>query len=435
MWGYENLDDGGTMERRNDGSEHVSARASFRRSSVPPLLLALAVLGVGCRGRPAATATGSSAESRLAHLVDSLRASVEKSTGLTFKAPPRSAVRSRDQLRAYLVAKLDEDLPPERARGVETAYRLFGMLPDTVEIRPLMLDLLTEQIVGFYDPDSAMLFGVGNAPEDQLKVMAAHELVHALQGQYLPLDSILTPHGDNDRTSAAQAVLEGQAMVASIRAITPGVDVIDDPSIWETFKETARNAQSAMPRFAAAPLVVREALIFPYIQGADFIRWWGKERQGVPFGATMPVSTEQVLHPDRYARGDQPLRIVFDSAGSDPVMHEDALGEVEVRILGAALLGRHSATYTPPVGWAGDRYRVVSTAAGPALVWYIAFDDAPSADRFRASIGQRLAALQRDGYRVMNEPVTLAGKPADRFVIAPVAWTGWGSIPVATAGL
>ena len=413
----------------------MSCRPAYRRTAIPPFLLVLSVLGTGCRGRPAATTTGSSAETRLAHLVDSLRAPVEKATGLTFKAPPRSAVRSREQLRTYLVAKLDEDLPPERARGVETAYRLFGMLPDSVEIRPLMLDLLTEQIVGFYDPDSAMLFGVGNAPEDQVKMMAAHELVHALQGQYLPLDSILTPRGDNDRTSAAQAVLEGQAMVASIRAITPGIDVIDDPTMWETFKESISGAQSSMPRFAAAPLVVREALIFPYIQGADFIRWWGKEREGVPFGATMPVSTEQVLHPDRYASGDRPLSIVFDSAGADPVMHEDALGEVEVRILGAALLGRHSATYTPPVGWAGDRYRLVSTAAGPALVWYIAFDDAPSADRFRASIGQRLAALRRDGYRVLNEAITLAGKPADRFVIAPVAWTGWGEIPTASAGL
>ena len=411
----------------------TTSNSAFRRSAVPPLLLVLAALIASCRGRPAPTATGSSAETRLAHLVDSLRAPVEKATGLTFKSAPRSAVRTREQLREYLVAKLDEDLPPERARGIETAYRLFGMIPDSVEIRPLMLDLLTEQIVGFYDPDSAMLFGVGNAPADQLSIMTAHEMVHALQGQYLALDSILSPHGDNDRTSAAQAVLEGQAMVASIRAITPGMDVIDDPNIWETFRESARNSQGMMPRFAAAPLVVREGLLFPYLQGADFIRWWGRERQGVPFGANMPLSTEQVLHPDRYASGDRPMPIVFDSAAADPVMHEDALGEVEVRILGAALLGRQSVAYTPPVGWAGDRYRVLSTAGGPALVWYIAFDDPSSADRFRASIGKRLSELRRDGYRISAESLTLGGKPADRFVIAPAAWTGWGTIPTAHA--
>lgn len=395
-----------------------------------PLFLLVAA---ACRGRPAAPAAGSgAAESRLAQLVDSLRVPVEKSTGLVFRAPPRSAVRSREQLRAYLAAKLDEDLPPERARGIGTAYRLFGMIPDTLDVRALLLDLLTEQVVGFYDPDSATLFGVGNAPDDQLRIMAAHELVHALQGQYLPLDSILSSHADNDRTSAAQAVLEGQAMVASIRAITPGMDVMSDPNVWEMFREQSRNAQSVMPKFAAAPLVVREGLIFPYLEGAEFMRWWGKQpgrSDTVPYGPRMPVSTEQILHPERYASGDAPVALRFERAGSDPVLHEDALGELETRILGAALLGRQTVSYTPPVGWAGDRYRVTGTAGGPALVWYIAFDDRASADRFLASIGRQLAAIRRPDYRATVDRITLGGREAARFVIAPAEWEGWKAPP------
>ena len=397
-------------------------------STVLSVLTVLTVL-ISCRGKPApSSATGTSADDRLAAMVDSLRAPVEAATGLTFREPPRSAVRSREQVRRYLVAKLDEDLPPERARGIETAYRLFGMIPDSLDIRSLLLDLLTEQIVGFYDPDSAMLFGVGNAPADELRVMAAHEMVHALQGQYLPLDSILDARGDNDRTSAAQAILEGQAMVASIRAITPGPDVLAQPGIWELFREQARNAQAGMPRFAQAPLVVREGLMFPYIEGAEFMRWWSADTgrgKSPPFGARMPVSTEQILHPERYARGDRPAAIRFAPSEVGQVVHEDALGELEIRLMGATLAGRGSVSYQPPLGWAGDRYRVLAAEGGPALVWYLAFDDIQSAERFRAGIGKRLEAIQRPGYRVALAPAVIGGREGVRFMIAPAGWSGW----------
>ena len=76
-------------------------------------------------------------------------------------------------------------------RGLETAYRLFGLLPDTLQLRALLLDLYAEQVAGYYDPDSATLFGVGRRRREQLRLVLAHEMVHALQGQYIPLDSIL----------------------------------------------------------------------------------------------------------------------------------------------------------------------------------------------------------------------------------------------------
>ena len=119
-----------------------------------PLLAAMAAFA--CRGE----ARQASSQEALAALVDSLRAPVERAAGLTFKSPPSSAMRSREQVSAYLVAKLDEELPPERMRGIETAYRMFGLLPDTLQLRALLLDLYTEQVAGYYDPDSAMLFGV-----------------------------------------------------------------------------------------------------------------------------------------------------------------------------------------------------------------------------------------------------------------------------------
>ena len=143
--------------------------------------LATAAVILACRGQ----APGDPRPDALSRLVDSLKAPVERATGLEFKTSPKSALRSRKQVRDYLIRKLDEELPPAKLQGLETAYRLFGLLPDTLTLRSLLLDLYTEQVAGYYDPDSATLFGVQGADPSQLRLVLAHEMVHALQGQYL----------------------------------------------------------------------------------------------------------------------------------------------------------------------------------------------------------------------------------------------------------
>jgi hypothetical protein len=134
----------------------------------------------------------------------------------------------------------------------------------------------------------------------------------------------------------------------------------------------------------------------------------------------MPESTEQILHPDRYAAGDRPLAIAF-APSSYTVVHEDALGELEIRILGAILNGSEEVAYTVPLGWAGDRYRITETPDGAALEWLIAFDDARTRDRFAAGTGARLAATRRDGYTPLLSPVDIQGKPGLQYLLTPDA--------------
>jgi hypothetical protein len=334
-------------------------------------------------------------------------------------------------VREYLLAKLDEELPPARMRGLETAYRLFGLLPDTLGLHRLLLDLYTEQVAGYYDPDSAMLFGVAGADRAQLRLVLAHEMVHALQGQYLPLDSILKSTASNDRLTAAQGILEGQATLASIEVLAPGRGMTRTPQFWDLYRDQVRQQQSAMPIFARAPLVVREALIFPYLDGAQFMHWWETDgpKDTLPYGPRMPVSTEQILHPDRYARGDAPVPLAFARDSGAGVVHEDALGENEIRVLLAALAGSDDVQTVMPIGWGGDRYRIYDTPAGPALVWYVAWDDQRSADRFLKSAGPALQRTARPGYRAVLEAMVVAGKPGMRYVLAPAGWQRWGAVP------
>jgi hypothetical protein len=339
-------------------------------------------------------------------------------------------MRTRDQVRDYLIRKLREDLPPARLAGIQGAYRLFGLLPDSLELEPLLVELYSEQVAGYYDPDSATLFGVEGVERVQLKLVLAHEMVHALQGQYLPLDSILRDLRSNDRLAAAQAVLEGQATLASIELMAPDANVTASPEFWDQYREQVAAQQSAMPVFARAPLVLRRALLFPYLDGAEFMHWWRASMPPatMPWGSRMPVSTEQVLHPERYQSGDAPVELRFVS-GPAP-SYEDLLGELEARVLDAELTGG-SSDPPAPLGWGGDLYRLYSTPEGPALVWYAVWDEAGPANRAVQRLSRPFAARARPGYRATIERLEVSGRPAIRLTHAPEGWSAWASLPLA----
>ncbi len=393
----------------------------------------LAGLVAACRGAPRAVAQ-SADERQVATLIDSLMPAVSAATGLTFRTVPKSAVRTRDQIRRYLIAKMNREMPSGRLDGVRDVFRLLGMVPDSVDLRQLFVDLYTEQIAGFFDPDSTTLFTLAGADPAQLRLVLAHEMVHALQDQYTPVDSILHDTTDADRLTAAQAVLEGQATLASLEVMFPAADILDNDEYWANFKAILREQQFTGSVFGRAPMVVRESLVFPYVGGTDFMRWFDQTFPGKePFGSRMPLSTEEILHPARYARGDTPLAVRFagDTAG---VVFEDTFGEYDIDMLRASLAGSTAVSSDSAIGWGGDRMRVYHAPAGPALVWVTVWDSPADAGPFAARVAVPLRAHPRPGYRVGVDSLHVGGRLATRVVIAPVEWAGWARLPGVVVG-
>ena len=346
----------------------------------------------------------------IAAVVDSLRPGVEKAVGLPFKSTPRSEMVSKDAVREYILGRLDKEFPRARRDGMQAAYRLFGLLPDSLDLERLLLDLYSEQVAGYYDPETSTLYGVEGGDRTQLRLILAHELVHALQHQYLPLDSLMVAKGDGDRVAATQAVLEGHATLASITLLAPDVDVIRSQEFWEAYKDQVRSQQGSMPIFARAPLVLRESLIFPYVSGAEFMRWWASTgHQPLPSREELPVSTEQVLHPDRYP-GDAPLRVRFaDSTGQ--VLFEDTFGELETQILLASFRGGDRAGVEVPIGWGGDRYRVYETPMAQPWCGSPSGTAQAQAVRFKGLADEGFKALRQQLGTRMVEPTTVDGRP------------------------
>jgi hypothetical protein len=113
------------------------------------------------------------------------------------------------------------------------------------------------------------------------------------------------------------------------------------------------------------------------------------------------------------------------------VVYDDVLGEAEIRVMLAVLAGSDEVQTVLPIGWGGDRYRLYQPADGPALVWYVVWDDPRSAERFqRGAAGLRSTA--RRGYRAALDSLTVSGRAATRYVLAPERWAGWAALPAVT---
>lgn len=323
--------------------------------------------------------------------VNSAIPAIEKSVGLKFKTMPMVESRSKDEVRAFLEKKFNEDQPALEMAGAERAYKLLGLLPDTLNLRKFLLTLLAEQVVGYYDPATKVLYvvqadGAGkDAVTDIVRITITHELVHALQDQYVEggLESLQKIHGDNDRQTAVQSIMEGQATYEQLSIFVGGDLAMRMPGGWDRVRQMIRESQATMPVFATAPQLIQETLLFPYLSGAEFVRQFKEKHPGEAPYKSLPTATEQVLHPERFLEMlDPPTRIALPKPNGGSIVYESNLGEFETRLFlleHTADLGLAARAST---GWDGDRYYVVNTPQGAGIAWFTVWDTPLDAAEF-----------------------------------------------------
>ena len=361
---------------------------------------------------------------------------IEAAVGLKFKRPPKVETRTKEQVRAFLMREFSDSAQMRELAGEELAYKRFGLLPDTLHLQKLLVDLLEEQIVGFYDPKTKVLYIVNGSPADVVGVTVTHELVHALQDQYISLDSVQKVQGDNDRQSAAQAVFEGQAVYEQVAAMLGNNNAAFNlPGGWERIRQMIRDNQSAMPIFASAPPLIQETLIFPYLSGAEFIRNYKERRRGSVIYNDMPASTEQILHPSAFfLNRDAPTEITLGKLSNATVVYENDLGEFETRLLLFQFLKNQDDAVRGAMGWDGDRYAVVNTPKGQGIVWLSVWDSPTDAGEFYDLLGDAVAkrfstkasagasgtkSFSAAGRTIQITTLEIGGRPAVSYVDVP----------------
>jgi hypothetical protein len=359
-------------------------------------------------------------------MLEEIQPSVERTSGIVATAPLNVAVTNEARLRAYLKAQLDEQLTDEKAAALTAVYARLGLVPEDIDLRELFTALLQEQVIGYYDPVSDTLFVHDRVPEADLAPVLAHELVHALQDQHVSLDSLAESFGGrSDPVGAYQAAVEGHATYAMMEwqfgQMTGGeADLTAMPDLGPTLEAidlAALGDFGSADVLAAAPAVVREGLMFPYIGGLLFMQrgWTRQPERPLPFNDRLPESTEQVLHIERWVERDSPTFVDFKEPASDGwhQVYASDLGEFETRVFLREFLEVRDEADEAAAGWDGDAYRLLRRGGDEVLLWVSVWDSPEDAVEFAAAANVAYAARYQSGDRVVECAIDHEGSLED----------------------
>lgn len=358
-----------------------------------------------------------------------------KDTNLPIKHEVKRKLTSRDEVEAYLVKSMDEDKDTQRLRRSELVLKKFGLLPRDFDLRTYQTALLREQVAGYYDPKTQTVNLLDWLPAEQQKPVLAHELTHALQDQSFGLENWmkagsvdlddkkdLTP-ADIDQDEAAearQAIVEGQAMVTLIDyMLAPyGKSLKDSPELLETLKQSMIAGTADSPQFQKAPVLLQEALIFPYVYGIDFVaavaRKHGADKAFAGMFVVPPHTTRQIMEPETYLADEQvapmPLPDFKQSLKNYDRFDIGAFGEFDVSILVRQYAGKQMSREMYP-SWRGGYYyagRPKSAPSGPLSLLFVSrWSNAERASQFAAIYAKSLPSR----YKQTNELLGAGGKP------------------------
>ncbi len=356
----------------------------------PLVLIALATVSLAaCESAPAV------GDGPYAKLLGRAIPKVEDAVGLTFKTTPVIESRSKAQVREFLLQQLTSERAATALSGQERVYKRLGLVPDSVDVGALLRELLEEQIIGYYDPATKVLYVVDDVKPELVELTVTHELVHALQDQYVNIDSIQNSTDNADRQVTAQAILEGQAVYAQLRASLGATGM--QLGGWERARLAMRDAQDGMPVFARAPMILRESLLFPYTGGADFVHRFTYRRPGDQVLNDFPISTRQLLSEGAYfgpedapiapPERDTPYRVTLPAPTRGTVSFSNVFGEFETRLILFQHIGNEVQAGRAAQGVDGDRYALVELPKGDALIWASVWDNTVEAAQFVDAFG------------------------------------------------
>ncbi|MGI9627383.1 MAG: hypothetical protein ACR2QM_11155 [Longimicrobiales bacterium] len=355
--------------------------------------LLLTLVASSCAPQAVDTTLIVAEDPELGALASSVISEVSERSGMSLNRPVRVARRSRAALESYLNAKLEKDLPEEKADQITAVYSLLGQAPADLDLRSLLASVYGEQVVGFYEPDSTALFVVDDQPPETLEPILVHELVHAIQDQNESLNGLTDEGRGNDAQVAAQAAIEGHATLVMMEWMFSkmgGQEVAfeDLPDFGGMVAPLLETVRTQYPALAQAPRVVQEGLLYPYLEGAGYVLevWKSDEGRPSPIGEYLPGSTEQVSDPLKRLGTpvDAPVRIEFQ--GSD-VVYQNNLGWAEFRIV-LEEWGGTSEDRDFADGWAGDQFALYGTKGEWSLRWVTLWDDLAARDRLAAALSQ-----------------------------------------------
>jgi hypothetical protein len=371
--------------------------------------------------------------------VDQILQFASDDSKLAIKSKVKRRLTSRDAVEKYLVEKMKDDKDAKRMERSEIVLKKFGLIDQDFHLQTFLVSLLKEQIAGYYDSKTKTVNLLDWIEPDTQKPVLAHELTHALQDQRVNLDKWEDQSDedlshnvteDNQRIAtdeqdtAREAVLEGQAMAVLVDySLKPmGQSILTNPDLVKS-KADEQSADSDSPVLQRAPLLLQEALLFPYREGLKFEVDLLKDKgAGGAFAGVLdrpPATSFEIMNPRAYeGRVKVPLLKMPDVHAlldSEYAPYDiGVMGQLDVRIL-AELFGGPQTAAALTQAWAGGVYYAVQKKSSPdktstssiSLLYLSQWKSPEAASAFAKmyadELGKQYSGVKRDEHAEADE--------------------------------
>ncbi len=352
---------------------------------LPRPFVVIAILALFLVSSPALAAQDASQE------IEDITDVVSKVRGLDALHPVEVTVKSREELSQELADTLLDDYPEDEQYADQRELIAFGLMDENIDLGQLSVDLYSEQIAGYYDPETGEMVVIRDASDDSgfspsEEVTYAHETVHALQDQNFDLmsDKLGREDMSDDESLAVTALIEGDASYSEVQYLYANPDLLD------SFLEEIDSMEFDSAVLDSAPPILADTLLFPYDSGFTFVEALHDEGGWDAVNAAYdnpPASTEQILHPEKYLAGEAPIEVNvvdFSSAlgGDWTVFDDNTFGEYQIRVMFQQTSMSDDQAEKAAAGWGGDTYIVAGTEDEDAIHWVSQWETADDASQF-----------------------------------------------------
>ena len=301
----------------------------------------------------------------LGRLAADARDEAVKVRGLEAKNPIQSHVASRGEIEKYVVGRI-HDTGAQRSFDLTGAsLSALGVIAPTYQVGEFVVRMAREQVAGFYDCERRTLFIADWIPAFLQRPTLVHEVTHALQDQNFGIARYLQPKdGLSEPYGAMATLIEGDATAVMMESMAGTALHGDDGDRITKVIDKMSTLLSLVSGLGDIPVVLRDSLLFPYIGGLRLVLTLRGSGDWGPVNALYrrpPLSTEQVLHPDKL-RGetrDDPIEVGLHGVAGPGAgwrrLGTDILGELGIRLVLEQSLQKAVAA-TAAEGWGGDRF-------------------------------------------------------------------------------
>lgn len=327
---------------------------------------------------------------------DEVLGEVSALIALPVKSPLKKSIRSREEIRQFVIKEMEADRDPVKRRADRLVLEKFGLIPPGFDLDGFLVELLTEQIAGLYEPKQHEFFIADWIEVEEQRMVMAHEFVHALQDQHFDLEKWIDAAKPNDDALLARdAVVEGAAIGGMFDYMLRELklSVRELPNMESIMERESAGSLSQSPQLASAPMYIRDTVMFPYFAGTTFVQkvlrassGWEELHRRV--FENPPVSTQQILHPELYLAGVVPRPVTLPDLTTvlpkgyqrldENLVGEFGLREILKQYLGKERAEQHSAA------WGGDRYAIYEDEKSQevALLFRLRLESVEAAVRF-----------------------------------------------------